>query len=254
MDAPHRCSLGLVLVLGLFSMYLPCSYGARGRWGGCAGRCLQAARGVGTRARAVGTEQNRIVTLCHSRKAIDLALSGWATSGGNFNRAACQRAGGYPTVAQTPSPRITGDAAPVTGPITDMAASVADLGAWGPGAGATASVHSPAPGGSSGPDRRQTARPTQPSRIQAPQSLPRPVPPPAWKAPAHASRPASWRPRPPSTTPTRRGRPTWQASGPRSPPFRRPQARRASCPSAWPSLRPTPQRGPAGWRGASACS
>jgi hypothetical protein len=26
-------------------------------------------------------EQNRIVTLCHSRKAIDLALSGWATSG-----------------------------------------------------------------------------------------------------------------------------------------------------------------------------
>jgi hypothetical protein len=26
-------------------------------------------------------EQKRIVTLCHSRKAIDLALSGWATSG-----------------------------------------------------------------------------------------------------------------------------------------------------------------------------
>jgi hypothetical protein len=91
-------------------------------------------------------------------------------------------------------------------------------------------------------------------RIQAPQSRPRPAAPPVWKAPARASRPASWRPRPPSTTPTRRGRPTWQASGPRSPPLRRPQARRASCPSAWPSSRPTPQRGPAGWRGASACS
>jgi hypothetical protein len=29
---------------------------------------------------------NRIVTLCHSRKAIDLALSGWATSGVKFLR------------------------------------------------------------------------------------------------------------------------------------------------------------------------
>jgi hypothetical protein len=36
-------------------------------------------------------EQNRNVTLCHSRKAIDLALSGWATSGvGETGSAVCK--------------------------------------------------------------------------------------------------------------------------------------------------------------------
>jgi hypothetical protein len=47
--------------------------------GGGGGPLGRGGQGVGLR-RALG-HQNRIVTLCHSRKAIDLALSGWATSG-----------------------------------------------------------------------------------------------------------------------------------------------------------------------------
>jgi hypothetical protein len=52
--------------------------GKRGRIvmpGGVLGQVLGTQGGLTTR------EQNRIVTSCHSRKAIDLALSGWATSG-----------------------------------------------------------------------------------------------------------------------------------------------------------------------------
>jgi hypothetical protein len=46
----------------------------RAAWGG--------KRRAGVRVRVGGKGGvNRIVTLCHSRKAIDLALSGWATSG-----------------------------------------------------------------------------------------------------------------------------------------------------------------------------